>query len=149
MIKINSKDGSYRVRIGKLIEEFICKKYDLQYNKRQHKYGFYDAYNKDHIYEIKGSKNTSGRFFIRSKNHKDLMAAKGIYIYIIYELIDTDKELRMITDINILQIIFINAIDINKSIIKSKKEYFNKYVNKNYYRLSIKEILNVGGLNDL
>lgn len=140
---MKSKHGSYRQRVGKLIEEFICDKYNLFYNKRQHTQGFYDAYDDKHLYEIKGAINSSNRFFIRSINHKSLVDANGKYIFIIYELIDTDKDLKLITDIKINNILFISAKKLNEIVISSKKEYFNKYVNKFYYRITYNDILRI------
>ena len=140
---MKSKHGSYRQRIGKLIEEYICNKYNLFYNKRQCTQGYYDAYDNKYLYEIKGAVNTSNRFFIRSINHKSLVAANGKYIFVIYELIDTDKDLKLITDIKINNIVFLSAKKFNKVVINSKKEFFNKYINKFYYRITYNDILKI------
>jgi hypothetical protein len=140
---MKSKHGSYRQRVGKLIEEYICSKYNLFYNKRQHTQGYYDAYDNKCLYEIKGSINTSNRFFIRSINHESLVAMDGKYIFVIYELIDTDKDLKLITDIKINNIVFVSAKKLNEVVINSKKEYFNKYVNKFYYRITYNDILKI------
>lgn len=137
---MKAEHGIYRQRIGKLLEDFICKKYSLFYNKKQRNYGYYDAYDKNSIYEIKGAIKTSNRFFIRTVNHKKLLDAGGIYIFVVYSLIDTDKYLRLITDISIENILFISAKKINETIINNKKEYFSKYANKFYYRISYNDI---------
>lgn len=146
---MQSKDGSYRQRVGKLIERFICDKYNLFYNKRQRIQGFYDAYDDKFIYEIKGAINSSNRFFIRSTNHTSLVNMDGKYIFVIYELIDKDKNLQLITDIKINNIFFMSAKKLDEVIINSKKEYFNKYINKFYYRITYNDILKTEDYYDL
>ena len=78
-----------------------------------------------------------------------MVDANGKYIFVIYKLINTDKDLKLITDIKINNILFISAKKLNDIVINSKKEYFNKYVNKFYYRITYNDILRVGSRNDL
>lgn len=95
-----NKQHTFPQRIGKLIEQHIIKTERLLPNKRQQTKGYFDAYNSDGIYEIKAAKDDN-YFRINQKNHKELSYASGIYILVRYTLIDNDKDLKMITDINI------------------------------------------------
>ena len=66
---MNPKSGMFRQRVGALIEQHICDKYNLFYNKRQRKMGYFDAYSSDTIYEIKSTIQGSNTFVIIKKNH--------------------------------------------------------------------------------
>jgi len=98
-------------RIGKLVEEYIIKKDGLTPNKRQKTRGYYDAYNKDALYEIKAAKNDN-YFRIAQKNHDLLLRAKGIYIFVRYSLKNNDKDLRVISDIQIDSINYIGCYEL-------------------------------------
>ena len=110
-MKINS--GIFRQRIGNLIEKEICKKYNLYYNLKQKKFGYYDAYNKQTLYEIKSSSINYNTFIIRKFNQKRLLNAYGEYIFISYKLINKDCNLSVISDIKIKNIYFIKASDLD------------------------------------
>ena len=94
------KQHTFPQRIGKLIEQHVIKTEELMPNKRQQTIGYFDAYNSKGIYEIKAAKDDN-YFRINQLNHKTLCGASGIYIFVRYTLIDNDKVLKMITDINI------------------------------------------------
>lgn len=102
------KQHTFPQRIGKLIEQHIIKTERLLPNKRQQTKGYYDAYNSDGIYEIKAAKDNN-YFRINQKNHEQLFEADGSYILVRYSLIDVDKDLKMITDIDIKDIKYIKA----------------------------------------
>ena len=135
---MNAKDGVFRQRVGYLIEQHICKKYNLFYNKRQRTQGYYDAYNLDTIFEIKASSIKYNTFIIRIKNHEKLTECAGSYIFVTYAQKDSDKDLRIISDISIKNIYGIKANDI---IIKnSKKLYWQKNPDKHYIKISLNDI---------
>lgn len=102
------KQHTFPQRIGKLIEQHIIKKERLLPNKRQQTKGYYDAYNSDGIYEIKAAKDNN-YFRLNQKNHEQLFEADGSYILVRYSLIDADKDLKMITDIDIKDIKYVKA----------------------------------------
>jgi hypothetical protein len=112
---MKQKDGVFRQRVGYLIEQDICKKFDLYYNKRQRTQGYYDAYNDETIYEIKASSIKNNTFIIRLNNHQQLANLEGVYIFVSYKLKDKDKNLSVISDIEIINIKFIKANDIDIS----------------------------------
>ena len=126
---MKQKDGIFRQRVGYLIEQDICKKFNLYYNKRQRISGYYDAYDKNNIYEIKASSIKNNTFIIRLNNHQQLVNINGIYIFVSYKLKNKDKDLSVISDIEITNIKFIKAGDIdisNKTVFKGSKSKLNK-----------------------
>jgi hypothetical protein len=137
---MNSKDGIFRQRVGALVEIHICDKYKLFFNKRQQVLGFYDAYDKNYIYEIKASNNNYNTFIFRVKNHKLLMGAKGYYIFVSYVLKNTDKELKLITDIQIQKVYKIAALDINNLIKKNNIPINKKDKNINQFKIQLSMI---------
>ena len=137
---MNSKDGIFRQRVGALVEMYICDKYELFFNKRQQVLGFYDAYDKDHIYEIKASNNKYNTFILKVKNHKDLVVAGGYYIFVSYVLKNIDKELKLITDIHIHKIYKIAATDINTLIKKHNIPINKKDKNVNQFKIQLSMI---------
>lgn len=137
------KNQSVKQRVGKLIEQHICVTHHLMYNKRQQTKGYFDAYNKDHIFEIKATKvikNQDPRIIIIKKNHKDLdYTGYGKYIIVLYDLTNKDKDLQLIQDINILQEIVISAKEISKLISEHGTSYNRNFKGhiKEYIRLKI------------
>ena len=126
---MKQKDGVFRQRVGYLIEHDICKKFSLYYNKRQRIQGYYDAYNDNTIYEIKASNIKNNTFIIKLNNHQQLVNFEGVYIFISYKLKNKDKDLSVISDIEIINIKFIKAKDIDiskKNLFKSKKTDHDK-----------------------
>jgi hypothetical protein len=126
---MNAKEGVFRQRVGYLIEQDICKKFNLFYNKRQRTQGYYDAYNDETIYEIKASSIKNNTFIIKLSNHQQLVNSGGAYIFVSYKLKNKDKDLSIISDIKIKDIKFIKAKDIDiskKNLFKSKKTDHNK-----------------------
>lgn len=109
-------------RVGRLVEEHVCIKHKLKFNQRQQTKGYYDAYNKDHIFEIKAVKTINAqdpRLIIIIKNHKELLnSGRGKYIIVNYELINKDKDLQLIQDINILDHTIISAENMSNLISK-------------------------------
>jgi hypothetical protein len=137
---MNSKDGMFRQRVGALVEIHICGKYNLFFNKRQQVLGFYDAYDKDYIYEIKASNNSYNTFILKVKNHKLLVDAQGYYIFVSYILKNTDKELKLITDIEIQKVYKIAATDINDLIKKNNIPINKKDKNTNQFKIQLSMI---------
>ena len=139
---MNIKNGAFRQRVGYLIEQYICEKYELFYNKRQRTQGYYDAYNDKTIYEIKASNNKNNTFMIRLQNHKQLVRANGAYIFITYKLRNKDKALSVISDIELLQTKIVKASDIN---ISKKKTCVASTINpkKKYIRIYLSDIRNL------
>lgn len=140
---MNTKNGAFRQRVGYLIEQYICEKYKLFYNKRQRTQGYYDAYDDKTIYEIKASNNKNNTFMIRLHNHKQLVLSNGSYIFITYKLRNKDKDLSVISDIELIQIKIIKASDINVS---KKKTCVGSTTNpkKKYIRIYLSEIRTLG-----
>lgn len=140
----------FKKRAGTLIERYICDKYNLFFNKQQIKKGYYDAYDKDFIYEIKAAYiNNSSRFIINKHNHTQLNNVGGKYIFVTYNLIDNDKGLQLITDINIKKILFLKSYIVNKIIATKKTELFtNKNKKREYIRIGVNSIFKIGGSND-
>ena len=104
---------SFPQRIGRLIEDYIITKENLIKNKRQHKKGYFDAYNKETIFEIKAAKDNN-YFRIDQKNHKLIHAAHGIYILVRYSLKNNDEALKVMSDIVIDDIQHVTALEIEK-----------------------------------
>ena len=126
---MKQKDGLFKQRVGYLIEQDVCKKFSLYYNKRQRIQGYYDAYNDNTIYEIKASNIKNNTFIIKLNNHQQLVNFEGVYIFISYKLKNKDKDLSVISDIEIINIKFIKAKDIDiskKNLFKSKKTDHDK-----------------------
>lgn len=144
----NQKLGSLRNRIGILTEDYILNKYDLMYNKRQktNHLGFYDGYAKSgKLYEIKSIKDIDyAKVLLIEKNHKELIKHDGIYIFVVYELINKDSELSIITDIQINNEIFIHAKDVDSLISGTWKR---KNSDKIYCRVLLKKIFEYDGVN--
>lgn len=130
----------FRSRIGKLIEDYICKKYNLYYNNRQRTAGHYDAYDKNGVYEIKASYIKSNRFVINRDNHKKLENINGDYIFVLYELWDKDKGLRVISDIKIVDIIIMNSKLLTELINQKNVSGYVKRIEKQYVRIYLSEI---------
>ena len=128
-------------RVGTLIEQFVCDKYNLSYNKRQRAHGFFDCYDEDTLYEIKASNVKSNRFIIDVDNHNKLFLANGKYIFIVYQLIDKDHDLQLITDIDIKQIKIIDSQTIDSILLKHREEQYSKKNTKRYKRIRINEVL--------
>lgn len=140
---MKQKDGVFRQRVGYLIEQDICKKFNLFYNKRQRTQGYYDAYNGKNIYEIKASSIKNNTFIIKLSNHEQLVNSDGSYIFISYKLRNKDKDLSVISDIEIINIKFIKAVDIDIS----KKTVFMAWrskPNKKYIRVYLSDIKKIG-----
>lgn len=98
-------------RVGNLIEKCIIDTTDLCANKRQQTKGYYDAYNKKGVYEIKAAKDNN-YFRIMQKNHELLISAKGTYILVRYGLKNNDKDLKLISDIVFINLKYIPAIEL-------------------------------------
>ena len=135
------KSYQFRCRAGSLIEEYICDKYGFQYNKRQRTHGYYDCYDVNYLYEIKSANIRSDRFVINIKNHKQLLRYNGSYIFVVYDLIDRDKELSVISDIDIKNEVFMNAKDVDGILSNKKVEQYTKTSKNKYQRIHIREIM--------
>ena len=135
------KSYQFRCRVGKLVEDYICEKYGFQYNKRQRTRGYYDCYDVNYLYEIKSANIKSDRFVINIKNHKQLLRYNGSYIFVVYDLIDRDKELSVISDIDIKNEVFMNAKDVDGILSNKKVEQYTKTSKNKYQRIHIKEIM--------
>lgn len=114
-------NGVFRQRVGALIEQYICERYELFFNKRQRTKGFYDAYKDGGIFEIKASRITHKEFVLLGDNHEKLVKAGGSYIFVSYDIVNHDSQLRVISDIEILDVYIIKAHTINTTI----KKYAN------------------------
>ena len=130
----------FRSRVGKLIEDYICKKYNLYYNNRQRIAGHYDAYDKNTVYEIKASYIKSNRFVINKDNHKKLENMNGDYIFVLYELHDKDKRLKIISDIKIKDIIILNSKVLTGLINQKNVSGYTKRIEKQYVRIYLTEV---------
>ena len=131
---------SFRKRVGILIEKYVCDKYNLSFNKRQRRFGYYDAYNKNGIFEIKATHIKSNRFVIKTENHKKLLKVHGSYVFVVYDLIDRDKRLTVITDIDVLKIKIVDAKTIDDILSTKKIEGYSKFNNIKYQRIRINEV---------
>jgi len=128
-------------RVGNLIEEYVAQKYNLKRNKRQHTYGFYDCYDDKTIYEIKAARSTSYRFMIYLDNHNRLFMANGIYIFVVYNLEDKDYDLRVLTDINIKHIKFVDSTTIDGILLNHPVERYSSKKQKRIKRIRFSEVL--------
>ena len=135
------KSYQFRCRVGKLVEDYICDKYGFQYNKRQRTRGYYDCYDANYLYEIKSANIRSDRFVINIKNHKQLLRYNGSYIFVVYDLIDRDKELSVISDIDIKSEKFMNAKDVDVLLSNKKVEQYTKTSKNKYQRIHIREVM--------
>jgi len=135
--------GRFQQRVGELIEQHVCKIFNLKFNTNQRKNGYYDAYNKKKVYEIKSSNLHNSRATIFLNNHKKLYNANGQYIMILYECDDQDKELRVISDIQILKIVTISAKKLDDTILKYGIHFNRKQKTKTkeYIRISFKHVI--------
>lgn len=131
---MKGNDGVFRQRVGMLIEQHICDKFALSYNKRQRKFGYYDAYKGDMIYEIKASIQTSNTFNILEDNHKKLCNTAGSYIFVSYKLINKDITLRVISDIQLYKIYIIPATQVDTVI----KQYATGHTKGERIQLKLK-----------
>jgi hypothetical protein len=111
-------NGVFRQRVGALIEQYICERYELFFNKRQHTKGFYDAYKDGSIFEIKAARITHKEFVLLDDNHAKLVRAGGSYIFVTYDMVNHDSQLRVISDIKILDVYIIKAQVINTTLQK-------------------------------
>ena len=141
-MKIN--DGVFRQRVGSLIETHICETFNLRFNQRQKTVGYYDAYNAKDIYEIKASSKSYNTFIIKQSNHEQLLKKQGKYIFISYNLINRDKNLSVITDIDILNIYIINANNLDPVLM----EYGRSYEKRKHLMYKI-QLVNVLKANDI
>ena len=139
---MKQKDGVFRQRVGYLIEQDICKEFNLYYNKRQRTQGYYDAYDDKTIYEIKASSIKNNTFIIRLNNHQQLANLEGVYIFVSYKLKNKDKDLSVISDIKIKDIKFVRAKDIDISI-KTVSMVWKSQPDKKYIRLYLSDIKNL------
>jgi len=128
-------------RVGNLIEEYIAQQYNLKRNKRQCTYGFYDCYNNKTIYEIKAAKSNSYRFMIYMDNHNRLFMANGVYIFVIYDTIDKDHNLQVITDISIKHVRFIDSKKIDNILLNHPVEQYSRKKQKRMKRIRFNEVL--------
>jgi len=111
---MKTKQHTFPQRIGKLIEAYIIDKDQLLPNKRQQTKGYYDAYNKETVFEIKAAKDDN-YFRIMQKNHEELHRAHGVYILVRYSLKNVDKDLKAITDIVIGDIRYVTALELQET----------------------------------
>ena len=128
-------------RVGNLIEEYVAQQYNLKRNKRQHAYGFYDCYDDKTIYEIKAAKSNSYRFMIYMDNHNRLFMANGVYIFVVYDLKDKDHDLKVITDISIKRIKFVDSITIDGILLNHPVENYSSQKKKRIKRIRFNEVL--------
>ncbi|MGB9497596.1 MAG: hypothetical protein ACKVE3_06995 [Dissulfuribacterales bacterium] len=128
-------------RVGNLIEEFIADEYDLQRNKRQKTHGYYDCYDDKTIYEIKAAKSNSYRFIMYLDNHNRLFLADGMYIFVVYDLIDRDHDLQVITDIDIKQIKFVSSTTVDSILLSHPVENYSSKKKKRIKRIRFNEVL--------
>jgi len=128
-------------RVGNLIEEYVAQQYNLKRNKRQHAYGFYDCYDDKTIYEIKAAKSNSYRFMIYMDNHNRLFMANGVYIFVVYDLKDKDHDLKVITDISIKHIKFVDSITIDGILLNHPVENYSSQKKKRIKRIRFNEVL--------
>lgn len=137
--------GTFRQRVGGLIEAYIIELYGLHGNNRQRTQGYYDAYNDTTLYEIKSSSVVNNRFTLRVENHEKLLDKSGEYLFISYDIKDTDKDLKLMSDIIIKDIYQVSALGINETLLQfGQKNVFNKTIktraNKDMYRLMLRYV---------
>lgn len=109
----NKKAGTMAQRVGGLIEIEICKRLDLTQNKRQRTFPFYDAFDKNGIYEIKAGSSDYKRFILIISNHKQLSDAEGSYIFVEYTKNIMDKKLTLVDELNLINVKTVKASDID------------------------------------
>lgn len=108
---VTKNQHTFPQRVGKLIEQRIIDTTGLHANNRQQTRGYYDAYDKKRVYEIKAAKDDN-YFRIMQKNHDLLVYAKGTYVLVRYSLKNDDKDLKLISDIMFDDIKYIPAIEL-------------------------------------
>lgn len=142
----NSNTGKFCQRIGLLIEEYICDRMQLHYNKRQQKYGYYDAYDGKNIYEIKATKQKTNTFLIREKNHKELLNKLGSYIFVCYRIRNDDFSLVLKSNIEMLDIVTIPAATVD-TILDNRYTKTTERKGGMYWKVKIGQVhkLNNGG----
>jgi hypothetical protein len=147
MIKSIITPQRVKQRIGKLVEEHVCNKHELSFNRKQQTRGFYDAYNKNNIFEIKAIKaikNQDTRITIFKKNHLELLKSGcGKYVIVNYDLINKDKNLQLIQDINILHKIVLLSEEMDDLLMEYGVPYYRNFKGhvKEYMRLKFSHIL--------
>ena len=140
---MKSKDGRFCQRVGALIEKRICESYSLFYNNRQRTKGYYDAHDKDNIYEIKATRSISNRILITEKNHRTLTELKGRYIFVLYSLKNTDKDLTVMSDIKIEKVVFMDAAKVDSLIAAGKAAIaVLKSKRKTFIRIRARHVMN-------
>ena len=147
MINKQNKLQTIKQRAGKLIEEYVCDNWKLSPNKRQQTRGYFDAYNKENIFEIKAVKmllkDKNPRITLIKNNHNDLLGSGcGKYCIVNYDLINRDKKLQLIQDIKILREIEISAEDMDSLIMNFGIPIERKYRTRSrqYIRIKINDI---------
>jgi len=140
---MKSSDGRFCQRVGALIEKRICETYGLFYNNRQRTKGYYDAHDKNTIYEIKATRSVGNRILITEKNHRTLTELGGRYIFVLYSLKNTDKNLTVMSDIKIERVVFKDAAEVN-SLIDSGKATIatSKVKQKTIIRIRARHVMN-------
>lgn len=140
---MKSKDGRFCQRVGALIEKRICESYSLFYNNRQRTKGYYDAHDKNTIYEIKAIRSVGNRILLTEKNHKILTELKGRYIFVLYSLKNTDKDLTVMSDIKIEKTVFIDATEVDSLITDGKATItVSKPKRKTYIKIRARHVMN-------
>jgi hypothetical protein len=130
-------------RIGALIEKHICETYHLKPNNKRGIRGYYDAYDTEHIYEIKAASKKYGRLTIETINHQKLVnAGNGKYFVVLYDVINKDRGLQLISDIHIINIENIDMDKMNTLIANKSTIYERKYKNitKKYLRIKFNDL---------
>lgn len=148
---MKSRDGRFCQRVGALIEKRICETYKLFYNTRQRKKGYYDAHDENTLYEIKATQASGNRILITEKNHRILTELGGRYIFVLYSLKNTDKNLTVMSDIKIERVVFKDAAEVDSLIAKGKATIIkSKAKNKTFIRIRARHVMNgsEGGINN-
>ena len=142
---MKSSDGRFCQRVGALIEKRICQTYELFYNNRQRTKGYYDAHDKNTIYEIKATRSMGNSVLITEKNHKILTELGGKYIFVLYSLKNTDKDLTVMSDIKIERVVFKDAAEVN-SVINAGKASIRtpKTKQKTIIKIRARHVMNGG-----
>ena len=137
------QSGGFAQRVGKLIEDHVCSEYGYYPNKRQQTRGYFDASLKDKIFEIKGVLKRTNRVTIRIDNHKKLIEHNGGYIFVNYDLINNDKNLSIINDIDILDIIRMDSLEVEDILNKQGVIYERNFKGhiKEYIRINFNYIM--------
>jgi len=140
---MKSSDGRFCQRVGALIEKRICKTYSLFYNNRQRTKGYYDAHDKNTIYEIKATRSLGNRILITAKNHRTLTELGGKYIFVLYSLKNTDKDLTVMSDIKIERVVFKDAAEVDSLIAAGKATMATpKTKQKTIIRIRARHVMN-------